>query len=244
MTRSIVVLLAMSLVGCPGKSDGEESTGEATEATSAGPTTPTGSGEETGASGGVTTGAMCEDPADVAIGPPVAVHLRNEGDADVFIRAPSSCEGAPYRIVDAEDQTLQIELGTCPPPCAEVLAFQACGCPDAACATSVIRVAPGGVFDGAWSGASVAHIMLPAACIPAECEGTSCAIEQQAPAGTYRLTATHSKSVQCGSPECTCEPSADGWCEIVADVSLGPEEPASEVAFAYPDLTDVTLVFP
>ncbi|MBZ5709260.1 hypothetical protein [Nannocystis pusilla] len=215
----------------------------------------TGTGSTSGATSEVTdpteptsggAGDVCEDPSDVGIGPVVAVHLRNDGDANIFVEALSGCPGAtPYDLRDANDAVVQSKSDVCPASCRNVLENGGCECSNVGvCPVSVVRIAPGGVYDSAWSGAVHGTAMLPATCLPDGCEATSCQIEEQAPAGTYTLASRYSKSIPCSPDLCSCEASSEGWC-IIAETNglrLGPTEPPVEVTFSYPDTTDVTLV--
>lgn len=166
---------------------------------------------------------------------------RGPDELDVFVTGSAlNCQGPPFELRAADDTFLTIELSGCPAPCDDLLVNGVCAC-DPACNTSLIRIVPGGVHEGTWSGATIMTLFAEEGCYPAECSKV-CNYEAQAPAGTYRLYAEYSKAAECDAPDCTCEPSAAGWCEI-ADASIGINEPSPVVEFAYPDTTDVTLVF-
>src|SRR5690242_13819969 len=130
-SRALVVMVA-TMLACSGGSSAGDSSGT-TESSTTDLTVPTGTSESTGT-------PVCEDPSDVGIGPAVSVHLQNDGAQDVFISAPNSCDGDPYRLHYADDSIVQTALIACPPPCADVLANHACGCPDAVCATEIVRI--------------------------------------------------------------------------------------------------------
>lgn len=218
------------------------------DSTGAGETngTPDTTADTTDANPTEPTGDVCEDPSDVGIGPAVAVHLRNNGDVDLFVEVLGGCSGAaPYVLRDGGDKVVQSKSDVCPTPCRIVLEGGDCGCSDVGvCQVAVVRIAPGGVYDSAWSGAVHGWVTPPAECLPDGCGGTVCATETQAPAGSYTLASRHSRSIPCDLDQCACEPSSEGWC-IAADtggIRLGPAEPPVEVSFTYPDTTDVTLV--
>lgn len=210
------------MLGCPGPPG--DSTGESTHAASAGHTNP--------------TGEMCAAPSP-EIGPPVTVYLRNDSDVDVFVTGSVlNCQGPPFEVRAADDGFLTIELTGCPASCDDLLVNGVCAC-EAGCNTSLIRIVPGGVYEGTWTGATVMTLFAEEGCYPAECSKV-CNYEAQAPAGDYRFYTEYSKAMECGAPDCTCEPSAAGWCEI-PDANIGVNEQSPEVEIAYPGAAEVTL---
>src|SRR5688500_14393895 len=111
----------------------------------------------------------------------------------------------PVRSPRRERRGVDVKAEICPASCRDVLDDVACGCSFVGvCPATLVRIAPGGVYDSAWSGAVQGMTTLPDACVPDECWFTDCQVASQAPAGTYTLGSRHSKSIPCG-PDCLCD---------------------------------------
>lgn len=219
--RALVLWAVTVMTACPGEA------GDSTATTT-----------HTGADPTNQTGDVCEAPV-APTGPAVAVHLRNDSAVDVFMPASAhNGQGPPFELSDPDGNLQTIELAGCPGSCDDLLVDGTCAC-DPRYSASVLRIVPGGVYEGMWSGAYVMTLFTEEECVPAECSIT-CDYEVQAPAGDHTFAVYYGKGVECDTPGCTCEPSADGWCEI-AGADFGLDEDPLKVVFTYPDTTDVTL---
>jgi len=180
--------------------------------------------------------------SDADIGPSVAVTIRHEGSAPVFLDT-SGCGGAPIvRVTSQLDGTVVPHLldgctpNTCQgyveaPDCSQ--ACDNCGEPSGA------RLEPGIATDTAWPGRWLRELELGEACAPAaDCPAT-CMRDEQAPPGTYEIAVTvHrecSGSCECDDPIPTARCSLSGALEFADSVTL-------TATIDYPATTSVELV--
>ena len=227
--------LVVIAVGCGPKagSGGEAGSGSTTTTTATTAITATTTSVDTGTGGG----GAC-DPSDADIGPPVTVRLTNDRDVPIYFTQTVQCEvGSPFSITLDGDPVPWIP-GPCT-TCGEALQG-ACQCPVPCFADAVIRVDPGGVWEGQWPGSVAVTAQLTPDCVSEFCGDTCIALEQAAP-GSYAVEATAWTDVDCQGMPCACSesPPPDGWCTVTGQVA-GDSTPRP-VPFDYPDVPVVDL---
>lgn len=232
MRPSITTITIIALLlACSPKTDDADETSASTSAASSTTDTPTSTDP---------TGDACVDPAETEFGPSVAITIRNDSDAPLFIPTQSYCAAVlPVRLF-AGDAEIVISPGICDFPCADALSGN-CGCP-AGCGDpeDVVQIAPGGVYTDTWSGISVVPFELDASCVSEDC-GAACTAERQTPPGSYTLRATATTAVDNCEPPCTCTANADGWC--IFEASPSGADIVVEVPLEYPSETAASLTF-
>ncbi len=238
--------LLLMTFGCgpSGAADTGE-TGETGQSETTGPTTGQSDTSETGqseTSQSDTTGdtPVC-DPSDPDIGPAVAVTIRNETDAALYLTEATQCmDGSPFTIASG-GELLRWQFGICE-SCADAL-MGLCQCPGPCIQDTVIRVDPGGHYDASWPGGRIDVATLTPECVNESC-GDQCAAITQADAGDYVAGAIASPMVTCDFEPCDClePPDPAGWCRI--NGFRAGTEVLVEAAFAYPAQTALELAFP
>jgi hypothetical protein len=119
---------------------------------------------------------MACDPSTPDIGPAVAVTVVNSTAQPLYFTEAESCSiGTPFAIAVGE-QRIDWLVESCV-ACAAVLEGQ-CGCPAACAADSVIRIDPGGRYEGQWSGAVAFAATLAADCASGDC-GDQCTVPER-----------------------------------------------------------------
>lgn len=233
LSALILVVLACG----PGKGG---SVGD-TEATT---TTVGSSGATTGATtDGATTDALSCDmfvPAD-DLGPPVAITLKHQGSAAIFIGA-AGCAGLPrISIIDPNLQSIDHYGGDCwPTQCQDFLGLDDCtlGCDDCA-GPSLLRVEPGASATLLWPGVIPTPMQMTTECAPGtECQ-RECLLGLQAPAATYSVAVEW--TVGC-TGDCECDaPAPNGICPLWEAPQPGTWTSIT-TELVYPDMTAVELV--
>jgi hypothetical protein len=121
-----------------------------------------------------------------------------------LLTAPNGCD---FSCADHNNEACAVGCGTGDPP------------------PPPIVIHPGGVFSSAWNGLHFGTAPLPDRCVPAACSpGLQCGRWQQAPPGSYEVSATVATAWDCGLADCTCDANAEGWCELPAATG-GPVDP-------------------
>jgi hypothetical protein len=216
--------------------DGTSDEGTSASTTSASTTSAstTGDGDES------TTGAAGCDPSDPEIGPAVSVAIENQTDAPIYVTEATGCGFVPPFAILRDEAALQWVLEPCV-SCSAVISGQ-CGCPGACFQDSVIRIDPGGRWDGEWTGAEAHAVELAAECVGEFC-GPACTALLQAPDGDYVARAVASTAVDCGVDMCDCNDALDpaGFCSV-SGVRSGTET-TRDVPFVYADTTSIEIVF-
>lgn len=237
---AVLLAVVMCAAGCGDKTDDTEETGAASEtaseATSEGSTAPT-SGDTT--STPTTGGGECVDPSTTTVGPAVAVKIRNDTAADLFVRGGGFCGEPTFTLRRVDDTEVTTTLGLCPVSCGEQLASQSCGCPDIGCVPGLVRITPGGVYTDSWSGAEFTTTVLPAECVEMACVGSACGVQMQAAPATYKLSSVASATATCEFG-CDCTPSPEGWCAVEGTIA---DESIATAPLDYPAETAAMLVF-
>lgn len=235
MRPSITITIALLLACSPKTDDADETSASASSSSST--DTPTSTDAPTSTD---PTGDVCVDPAETEFGPSVAITIRNDSDAPLFILTQSFCASVLPVTLFAGDAELVISPGSCDFSCADVLSGN-CGCP-AGCGDpeDVVQIAPGGVYTDTWSGINVVPFELDASCFTEDC-GNSCTAERQTPPGSYTMRATAATAVDNCEPPCTCTANADGWC--IFEASPSGADIVVEVPLEYPSQTAASLTF-
>lgn len=233
------------MAGC-GPGSGDE-TGGGSGGSGSG-ATDTATATATSSSGGSTgSGASCEMYiGDDDIGPTVDVTVRNATDAPLFLPSSGGCGGFVSISVRPEggDEPLHIYSGECSPVlCEGFMTNQDCylGCPD--CAPPNFGRLEAGVSDGSasWWGVSYATLMMTAECGPGlECQ-RDCLRPDQAPDGSYEISAVAYRTCTGGTCECDGA-NPNGACYGWDQVELADQVTAT-ATIDYPGTTAVELVF-
>lgn len=237
-------------VGCSGRAS-DADTGAGTQGDDDGG--DGGSGDD-GASGGdgvgsgsfddgsddTTGGPQACDPSDPAIGPGVSVTISNAGDVPLYLPEGVSCAIRPPFSIWRDDAEVTWAVEAC--LTCTAAAEGACNCPGACVLDTVIRIDPGGSWEGQWTGAQALAAELAAECAGEFCSG-ACMALLQAPAADYIARAVGGTDVDCGAETCEClgEPSPEGWCSVAGIVS--GTETIAEATIAYPVTRAVDVVF-
>jgi hypothetical protein len=267
--RAALSALLCSLLACGPKQAGDDTSGEGeTAATTTGGSVGTASAEtatptdpgmtDSGAtttpdpttdpSGTTTdpettTGGACSEFEDVVPGPGVKISLHNDGSDAVFLFHASSCAQVPLIEVFSSDSDAPTRWfhDVCEITCGQAIQG-ACACPPFCPADAILMIAPGGTHTFPWDGAALRDVPLPLEC-GADC-GDSCLKVEQEEAGSYMLVARASTSaIVCADPDvCTCEPNAEGWCDVQAS-GIGAELRLAEGVLDYPGAQEITLTF-
>lgn len=156
---------------------------------------------------------------------PVAISLRNDSAAPIYLRAYTPGGGAvgfraqtfALRPLGAEEPLITAP-NDCDFPCA-LFDNEDCGnaCSDAGPPPGPIVIQPGATYTGAWSGQQFADVAVPDRCLPESCpSGLQCGRWLNAASGEYTVTAAVATAWNCLNVPCTCTPNAEGWCQIDA----------------------------
>lgn len=181
--------------------------------------------------------------------PEIALSVRNDSAAPIFLRAHTPGGGA----VGWRAQTFQIShlgaedpLVTAPNDCdfpCKLYDNAMCGnaCSDAGFPPGPILIQPGATFAGAWSGLHFGQVALPSRCLPAACEaGLECGRWLNVMPGDFTAAIAVATQWSCTDPmQCTCTPNADGWCQLDAFVAQnGPVDAVGLTSdFSFPGAT-------
>ncbi len=232
------VLGACLTVGCTDRST-DDGTGDSA-ADGSGTATGGGSGDSTGSTGGAeTTGGPdeCLPPAP-EIGPAVTLRIVNAQTFPVYIPDTFGCAVlGPFEIL-REDAPVSWQYEAC--TSCEAAVDGACGCPAACPIDSVIRLDPGGIWEGSWPGSEAMQVTLAPGCTDEFC-GPQCTTSIAAAAGEYTVQVQTAIEVDCGGGPCDClgDPDPGGWCRVTG--SLGSEQAAQVRTLVYPDETSVDV---
>ncbi len=204
-----------------GPGDPLESTGAATDATTAG-------AEE------------CPDPSDEP-GPEVTVEIRNDGDAPIYINE-SLCDGTLLEITGPSPwpHVLRTQLNPCEFTCdmaappQEVLCESCSLCSD----LGVTMLAPGASMFTSWSGVDYRPYQLALNC--QNC-GETCTATARAEDGGYTITVpAYTEVADC--TECTCTPNEHGICEVYG--APAGQQMMAKASVNYPSQQYIALTFP
>jgi hypothetical protein len=177
------------------------------------------------------------------LGPGAEFRVRNDSDVPIWVGAVGECFGDPaFKLLD--DTSTEVDhLGNCfEPLCDWVVDSIECGigCPDCGVA-SAIRLAPGAEGTLNWSGRQLTSVDFPPECGPEGCTET-CAVQDQAPAGTYTVELDVYTSCE-GECECLDGDEFEGLCRLFDAVELTGTPDVRSAQFDYPAQTEVQVVF-
>lgn len=236
------LILSVLAAACGDKGDDTDGTPTGTTSPTTDPTDgdPTTETSTDGTTAPTTGEPACVDPSLTDIGPAVAVTLRNDGAARLFLNLQEMCTSVlPIALRDAGDVAVKINKDACENGCDAVLSG-GCGCPAGCPIGDVVQLEPGGTFVTTWSGRVWNEHTLPAECPMDGCE-PQCFAAAQAPAGTYTVSARALDAVVDCEP-CTCEPGPEGSCVFTGGFAMGAEVVA-EAELVYPTQTAVEVAF-
>ncbi len=186
-----------------------------------------------------TSAAECEPPMGEPLGPAVKLEIVNMRDTPVYLDGTLGCYPVPgYKIVPAGSDTPLVITADCQFGCAEVLAGQDCGCDLGCAADQARRIDPGVTMQASWSGGQIVPVTLADGCGAESCGGR-CIVLGPVPAGAYNLVVPASSTVDCFDV-CTCPPDEPAC--LVAG-ARGPDDLTVELAWNYPDQTQLLIVF-
>jgi hypothetical protein len=247
-----LVVAALSLPGCGGKSttrdgdgnansDSGSANGDAGSANSSGgATSNSGSansdaGSANSNSGGSTTSggaasggspAQCDDYANET-GWLVAVRLSNGTKRPLYFgsRMPGCGLGSLFQVADASGMTLEAP-GFCSSTCQDLAHGSTISCPPILCpAGAVIRVLPGEAVIQHWSGAFLVQETLRPGCHILG-ENSNCTRVAAVKPGTFTFTGGAATEIDCspfGGMCPACMPDSNGGCATYGAVIAGPE---------------------
>jgi hypothetical protein len=235
------MLTASLAVGCTDRSsDGEtsDSVGDGDDSSGTGQLSATSGVSDSVGSGDTTSGPVECLPEDPDLGPPVTVRITNTDTIPIYLADTVGCTTVvPFDVLrDGGPVYWQFEECT---SCAAAVSGS-CGCPAACPIDSVIRLDPGGTWEGSWPGSERMQITLPAGCTDDFC-GPQCTNAIASPAGNYEIQLVYSSLVDCGAAQCDCqsEPDPAGWCRVTG--TYGGDPGGVIEPFAYPGETLVEL---
>lgn len=229
--RIRTAVLGLCLAGCGPSAD--EPAGSASGGGSGAQTEPGGSGS--------TAGQACEDFA-AAPGEPVMIQVRNDRAEPIFVDGVGcgpgisiSQTGAPvrWRFPDCN-------LASCD----DVLAGE-CAISCADCASGILRLIPGGVYDVFWDGAVFEDVEVPLECAAMQCE-PACHRALAAPSGSYEVLARVFTECPLEDPtSCECPGGDQDGCFIFVDGVQTLEPDPISLEFSYPEeLAPILVVGP
>lgn len=207
-----------------------------------------GSGNGTGAGAGTGGGqTQCEGFEDTTQTTDVAVTIRNDTDAPIFLGSLDCEVDIDLRLYDADDQRVSYRPGACHFTCAELQQTDAV-CAAGCAAPLILMIAPGGTHRMAWDGTVHEPTEMPAACyFGPEFAGPSCDVRIGAPAGGYAFEVIGYDDSWCPLDQpgaCECTPDANGTCmvEQYGDLLAGSGVPA-RASLEFPNNSSVEIVF-
>ena len=248
----VCVLGACLSIGCTDRAsdDGGDSVGDGdgdggsvgdTSGTGSGSATRGGSGDATGSTdaGDTTAGpTQCLPPAP-QIGPAVTVRIVNEQALPVYIPDTFGCTTlVPFDVVrDGTPVPWQYEECTSCEAAIEGICF----CPAACPIDSVLRLDPGGTWEGSWPGSETMPLTLTPECTDEFC-GPQCATSIAAVDGAYTVEVQTAIDVDCFDAQCDCvgAPDPGGWCRV--NGTLAGDQAGQVQPFSYPSETSVEVV--
>lgn len=221
-------------LACGGSTDGGGSGGSAG-------TGAVGSGGVGGTGGGGTGGLDCSAYHDMPPAQGVTVRFENARTEAIFVTSADTCGATfPFELHDSANQKVRILAGGCGFTCEDLQTFSG-GCPAVCLIPPLHRLEPGGSFELAWGGAVYQDVSMPSACWFEDVgSGAQCAQAVPPAQGSYTFTAA--AGTDCAT--CTCQPDANGHCEVSDPSSqVGGQTLTATAAANLPGGASVKLVF-
>ena len=202
-----------------------------------------GCGSEVDGGGGESCDAYLDEAPAAA---PVTLRFRNERAEAIYLGSQIGCGVlVPFTLRDASGAVLPWHLDGCGFTCETSQDFSG-GCAADCAIPPVFLIAPGGHHDLTWTGVVVETVDMPQACYAEGGASETCERRVNPAAGSYEVTGEAFTEVTGCDPSqgaCTCEPSAEGSCQLDYTATISGAPITTVATLAYPDQGMIEIVF-